>query len=256
MDLRRHQFAEDIQSSAILECPLIFWIQKILEIMKTSNRILLGIGLLGILATAPSCKTSNAVKGAAIGGSAGGILGGVIAGKEHTVTGVLIGSAIGGSAGAIIGNQMDKQAEELRKDLEGAKVERVGEGIKITFDSGLLFGFDQASLTSTSETNLQDLAATLKKYEDTNILIECHTDSTGTEEYNQELSEKRAGAVSSYLTGLGVNSGRITDVGHGENMPVDSNDTETGRTHNRRVEVAIYANKKMQRMAEKGELGD
>ncbi|MBN7811598.1 OmpA family protein [Algoriphagus sp. H41] len=224
--------------------------------MKTSNRILLGIGLLGVLAAAPSCKTSNAVKGAAIGGSAGGVLGGVIAGKENTVTGVLIGSAIGGTAGAIIGNEMDKQAAELRKDLEGAKVERVGEGIKITFDSGLLFGFDQASLTSTSQANLQDLATTLKKYEDTNILIEGHTDSKGTEEYNQELSQQRANSVSSYLAGLGVAPGRISDVGYGESMPVASNDTESGRSSNRRVEVAIYANKKMQRMAEKGQLGD
>ena len=223
--------------------------------MKSSNRILLGLGLLGVLASAPSCKTSNAVKGAAIGGSAGGVLGGMIAGKENTVTGVLIGSAIGGTAGAIIGHQMDKQAEELQRDLEGAKVERVGEGIKITFDSGLLFGFDQASLTPTSKANLQDLATTLKKYEDTNILIEGHTDSRGEEEYNQELSEERANSVSSYLTELGVSSGRITDVGHGEAMPIDSNDSEAGRAHNRRVEVAIYANKKMQKMAEKGELG-
>ncbi len=224
--------------------------------MKTSNRILLGIGLLGVLAAAPSCKTSNAVKGAAIGGSAGGVLGGVIAGKENTATGILIGSAIGGSAGAIIGHEMDKQAEELKKDLEGAKVERVGEGIKITFDSGLLFGFDQADLTEASETNLQSLANTLKKYEDTNILIEGHTDSKGTEEYNQELSEERADAVATYLSELGVSSGRMTDVGHGENLPVDSNESEVGRSHNRRVEVAIYANKKMQRMAERGELGD
>ena len=224
--------------------------------MTTSNRILLGIGLLGILATAPSCKTTNTAKGAAIGGAAGGVLGGVIAGKNNTVAGVLIGSAVGGATGAIIGRHMDKQAAELRKDLKGAKVERVGEGIKITFDSGLLFGFDQASLTSTSQGNLQNLAETLKKYEDTNILIEGHTDSKGTDEYNQTLSEQRANSVSSYLTGLGVSTGRISDVGYGESMPIATNDTEAGRSSNRRVEVAIYANKKMQKMAEKGQLGD
>lgn len=222
--------------------------------MKTSNRILLGVGLLGILAAAPSCKTSNAVKGGAIGGAAGGVIGGLIS-KNNTATGIIIGSAIGGSAGAIIGHEMDKQAEELQRDLEGAKVERVGEGIKITFDSGLLFGFDQASLTATSETNLKDLATILQKYEDTNILIEGHTDDKGTEEYNQKLSEERAQSVSSYLTGLGVSSGRVSDVGHGEIMPVGSNDSEAGRAANRRVEVAIYANKKMQKMAKKGELG-
>ncbi|WP_026966981.1 OmpA family protein [Algoriphagus terrigena] len=222
--------------------------------MKTSNRILLGVGLLGILAAAPSCKTSNAVKGGAIGGAAGGVIGGLIS-KNNTATGIIIGSAIGGSAGAIIGHEMDKQAEELQRDLEGAKVERVGEGIKITFDSGLLFGFDQASLTATSETNLKDLATILQKYEDTNILIEGHADDKGTEEYNQKLSEERAQSVSSYLTGLGVSSGRVSDVGHGEIMPVGSNDSEAGRAANRRVEVAIYANKKMQKMAKKGELG-
>lgn len=224
--------------------------------MTTSNRILLGVGLLSILASAPSCKTTNTAKGAAIGGAAGGVLGGVIAGKNNTVAGVLIGSAVGGATGAIIGRHMDKQAAELRKDLKGAKVERVGEGIKITFDSGLLFGFDQASLTSTSQGNLQNLAETLKKYEDTNILIEGHTDSKGTEEYNQTLSEQRANSVSSYLTGLGVSTGRISDVGYGESMPIATNDTEAGRSSNRRVEVAIYANKKMQKMAEKGQLGD
>lgn len=224
--------------------------------MKTTNRILLGLGLMGILAGAPSCKTSNAGKGAAIGGSAGGVLGGVIAGKKNTATGIIIGSAIGGTAGAIIGRQMDKQAEELRRDLKGAKVERVGEGIKITFDSGLLFGFDQSTLNSASRSNLENLATTLKKYEDTNILVEGHTDSVGEESYNLSLSRDRAYAVQSYLGNLGVASSRISSVGYGESMPVASNDSETGRTQNRRVEVAIYANKKMQRMAKRGELGD
>jgi outer membrane protein OmpA-like peptidoglycan-associated protein len=223
--------------------------------MKTTNRILLGIGLLGVLAAAPSCKTSNAAKGAAIGGTAGGVIGGLLS-KNNTATGIIIGSAIGGSAGALIGHEMDKQAAELQKDLKGAKVERVGEGIKITFDSGLLFGFDQADLTPASHANLENLATTLQKYEDTNILIEGHTDDKGSDEYNQKLSEKRAESVSSFLVGRGVSAGRLTDVGHGEAMPVDSNETEAGRALNRRVEVAIYANKKMQRMAEKGQLGN
>lgn len=223
--------------------------------MKTLEKILLGIGLMGILVATPSCKTSNAVKGAAIGGSAGGILGGIIAGKNHTATGIIIGSVIGGSAGAIIGNEMDKQAEELRRDLEGAKVERIGEGIKITFDSGLLFGFDQSTLNSDSRTNLEKLATTLKKYEDTNILIEGHTDSVGEEDYNMSLSRERAYAVQSYLGNLGVANSRLSSVGYGESMPISTNETEAGMAQNRRVEVAIYANKKMQRMAKRGELG-
>ncbi|MFC3417706.1 OmpA family protein [Algoriphagus hitonicola] len=223
--------------------------------MKTSNRILLGLGIIGLLIGTPSCKTSNAVKGAAIGGSAGGILGGLIAGKDKTATGIIIGSAIGGSAGAIIGREMDKQAEELRRDLEGAKVERVGEGIKITFDSGLLFGFDQSTLSPEATTNLQNLATTLKKYEDTNIMIEGHTDSVGEEDYNLSLSRDRAYSVQSYLGNLGVSSPRMTSTGYGESMPLDSNETDMDRAQNRRVEVAIYANKKMQRMAKRGELG-
>lgn len=223
--------------------------------MKTSNRILLGLGIIGLLIGTPSCKTSNAVKGAAIGGSAGGILGGLIAGKDKTATGILIGSAIGGSAGAIIGREMDKQAEDLRRDLEGAKVERVGEGIKITFDSGLLFGFDQSTLSPEAATNLQNLATTLKKYEDTNIMIEGHTDSVGEEDYNLSLSRDRAYSVQSYLGNLGVAIPRMTSTGYGESMPLESNENDMGRAQNRRVEVAIYANKKMQRMAKRGELG-
>jgi outer membrane protein OmpA-like peptidoglycan-associated protein len=224
--------------------------------MKKTNRILLGIALCGILGGTPSCKTSNAVKGAAIGGTAGGVLGGVIAGKKNTVTGILIGSAIGGTAGAIIGREMDKQAADLRRDLKGARVERVGEGIKITFDSGLLFGFDKSTLNTNSQTNLQELAKTLQKYEDTNILIDGHTDSIGEEKYNHELSLRRANSVESYLAQLGVNTGRISSKGYGESMPIEPNDTEVGRSKNRRVEVAIYANKKMRRMAKRGQLGN
>jgi outer membrane protein OmpA-like peptidoglycan-associated protein len=223
--------------------------------MKTSNQILIGLALGGILLGTPSCKTSNAVKGAAIGGTTGGVLGGIIAGKKNTATGIIIGSAIGGTAGAIIGRQMDKQAEELRRDLKGAKVERVGEGIKITFDSGLLFGFDQSALTPASKSNLQDLAKTLNKYPDTNILIEGHTDNVGEDGYNLTLSKQRAQSVDAFLTNLGVSSQRITNKGLGENYPVASNDTPSGRAQNRRVEVAIYANKKMKRMARRGQLG-
>ncbi|WP_297337005.1 OmpA family protein [Algoriphagus sp.] len=223
--------------------------------MNRSNSILLGLGIMGIWVGTPSCKTSNAVKGAAIGGSAGGILGGLIAGEEKTATGIILGSAIGGSAGAIIGREMDKQAEELRRDLEGAQVERVGEGIKITFDSGLLFGFDQSTLSSDATTNLQNLATTLKKYEDTHIWVEGHTDSVGEEDYNLSLSKDRANAVQAYLNNLGVDSARMTSTGYGESAPLERNETDRGRAQNRRVEVAIYANKKMQRMAERGELG-
>ncbi len=132
--------------------------------MKTTNKFLIASMICATSLGAVSCKSSNAVKGGAIGGAAGGALGGVIAGKGNTAIGVLLGSAIGGSAGAIIGNQMDKAADELQKDLEGADVERVGEGIKITFDSGLMFGVDKSDLSEVSKQNLIELVETLKDY--------------------------------------------------------------------------------------------
>ncbi|WP_192346318.1 OmpA family protein [Algoriphagus sp. Y33] len=224
--------------------------------MKTTNKFLMAALITTTTLGAVSCKSSNTVKGGAIGGAAGGVLGGVIAGKNNTAVGVLIGSAIGGSAGAIIGNRMDKAADELQRDLEGANVERVGEGIKITFDSGLMFPVNKSDLSESSKQNLKELAETLKKYEETNILVEGHTDNTGAEDYNMELSRKRAYSVEDYLTSQGIAKNRMEITAYGEMQPTATNDTEAGRQQNRRVEVAIYANKKMQKMAEKGELGE
>ena len=189
-----------------------------------------------------------------IGGAVGGTLGGVIAGKDNTAKGVIIGAAIGGTAGALIGKKMDKQAEELRRDLKGAKIERVGEGIKITFESGLMFATDQSALTVATKENLKSLATVLQKYEDTNVLIEGHTDDTGADDYNQSLSEKRASSVQDYLILLGTNYQRLSIAGYGENQPIADNKTVAGRQTNRRVEVAIYANDKMKRMAKRGQL--
>ncbi|MBN1985997.1 MAG: OmpA family protein [Prolixibacteraceae bacterium] len=204
-----------------------------------------------------SCNTTKTLKGGAIGAGAGGAIGGIIGSKsDNTAKGAILGAVIGGTAGALIGNYMDKQAEELARDLEGAKVERIGEGIKITFDSGILFGFDSSELTPASKQNITDLAKTLIKYDDTEIIIEGHTDNKGTEEYNQDLSERRSASVSDLLTSMGVASSRISEVGYGEQMPVADNATEAGRTLNRRVEVAIFANEKLKRAARRGDLGD
>ena len=139
---------------------------------------------------------SRSQKGAAAGAAAGGAIGAAI-GNQHgnTAMGAIIGAAIGGAAGAYIGNYMDKQAEEIERDIEGAKVERVAEGIKITFDSGIMFDFDKSDLRPEAQKNLTNLAVILNKYKDTDILIEGHTDATGTEEYNLELSERRAESV-------------------------------------------------------------
>ncbi|MBI5022160.1 MAG: OmpA family protein [Ignavibacteriales bacterium] len=201
------------------------------------------------------CGASKTVQGGAIGAAAGGILGGII-GKQsgHTATGAIIGAVIGGAAGALIGRYMDKQAEEMERDIEGAKVERVGEGIKITFDSGILFDINKSDLQSEAKKNLDNLAKILNKYNDTNILIEGHTDSTGTVEHNMTLSNQRSESVSNYLKGLNVIGSRITTAGYGPNQPVSTNTTVEGRRLNRRVEVAIFANEKLKDAAEKGQL--
>ncbi len=212
--------------------------------------------LFAILLLFSGCSASRTMKGGAIGSGVGGAVGAAIGSKSNnTAEGAIIGAMIGGTAGALIGHYMDKQAEELQKDLKDAKVERVGEGIKITFDSGILFDFDSYNLRNASEDNLTELAATLKKYQDTNILIEGHTDSVGTAEYNQTLSMERATSVADYLDKQGVNKNRFTVKGYGESQPVAPNDTEAGRQKNRRVEIAIYADKKLKRAAKRGDIG-
>jgi outer membrane protein OmpA-like peptidoglycan-associated protein len=203
------------------------------------------------------CNATNTTKGGAIGAGAGGAIGGIIGSRsDNTAVGAIIGAAVGGTAGALIGRHMDKQAEELKGDLKGATVERVGEGILITFDSGLLFDVNKSDIQTTTRANLDQLSSTLKKYDDTNILIEGHTDATGEDAYNKKLSDKRAESVEDYLVTQGVANGRITTKGYGESQPKADNGTDNGRAANRRVEVAIYANKEMKKLAEKGQLGE
>jgi outer membrane protein OmpA-like peptidoglycan-associated protein len=201
------------------------------------------------------CGASNTTKGGLFGAGGGALLGGLI-GKAtgNTAAGAIIGAAVGGAAGLMIGHYMDKQAEEMQQDIKNAKIERVGEGIKITFDSGILFETNKADLQPAAKTNIESLAKILNKYPDTNILIEGHTDSTGTLEHNQLLSEKRAASVSDFCKGLGVVGVRITTVGYGETQPVVSNSTPEGRQQNRRVEVAVFANDKLKDAAQKGEV--
>lgn len=198
-----------------------------------------------------SCGLSKTVQGTAIGAAAGGAVGAVI-GKQtgNTAAGAIIGAAVGGAAGAYIGNYMDKQVEEMQRDLEGARVERVGEGIMITFDSGILFDFDKATLKPVARANLDKLAVILNKYADTDILVDGHTDSKGSDEYNLKLSQSRAQSVANYLAGLQVAATRMTIMGYGESRPVADNETEEGRAQNRRVEVGIMANEKLKKAAE------
>jgi outer membrane protein OmpA-like peptidoglycan-associated protein len=204
----------------------------------------LAVGLVGC------ASLSKRDKGAIIGGTTGAVVGGII-GKQsdNTAAGAIIGAVVGGAAGAIIGDYMDKQAEEMERDLEGAKIERVGEGIKVTFESGILFDVAKADLRPEAQANLANLGVILNKYEDTNILIEGHTDSDGTDEYNQALSERRANSVSHYLASQAVSAGRMSTIGYGESQPIADNNTAAGKQANRRVEVAIMANEKLKKAA-------
>ncbi|HEY5470509.1 MAG TPA: OmpA family protein [Bacteroidales bacterium] len=185
-------------------------------------------------------------KGAVVGTAAGGGMGAII-GKVsgNTALGAIIGAAVGGATGAVIGHKMDKQAEAIKNTVPDAKVERVGEGIVVEFSSNILFGFDKSLLSFDAKANLDKLVTVLNEYKDTDIELQGHTDNKGSESYNQNLSEKRAQTVSGYLTAKGISSGRLNIKGFGESAPKYDNDTESGRTQNRRVEFLITANEKM-----------
>ncbi|MBR9989611.1 MAG: OmpA family protein [Gemmatimonadetes bacterium] len=189
------------------------------------------------------CSSLNQTqRGAAIGAGAGGAVGAAVgAATGSTARGAIIGAAVGGVAGAVIGSQMDRQREELASELEGARVERYGEGVLVTFDSGLLFDFDSSVVKGAARSNLTDLANSLRSYPDTEVLIVGHTDSQGSATYNQGLSERRAASAKNFLVTQGVPANRIRTEGLGLTEPVASNDTDAGRAQNRRVEVAIFA---------------
>jgi outer membrane protein OmpA-like peptidoglycan-associated protein len=209
--------------------------------------------IIAVILVGSGCKSWNkSQKGAAVGTAAGGATGAVI-GKAagNTALGAIIGATVGGTAGAIIGHQMDKQAEEIEKSVPDAKVVRVGEGIVVEFTSGVLFGFDQSNLTSEARGNLDKLVKVLDSYPDTDIEIQGHTDSKGSQAYNEKLSLERALTVSNYLISKNVEANRLTIVGYGETMPKYENETEEGRAQNRRVEFLITANEKMIAEAEK-----
>ena len=185
---------------------------------------------------------SQKQKGAVIGATAGAAAGAVIGNQTgSTVRGAIIGAVVGGAAGAVIGHQMDQQAKELEQSIPGATITRVGEGIAVTFPSGILFPFNSTDILPAGKDNLRQLASSLDKYPNSDILIVGHTDSVGTDAYNQDLSQRRALAASSYLQSLGVPVSRLQTQGRGETEPIASNDTEDGRQRNRRVEIAIYA---------------
>jgi outer membrane protein OmpA-like peptidoglycan-associated protein len=218
------------------------------DVMRSGFRLTILSTFLAVLVLGASgCASMNkSTKGAIIGATAGGVAGGVIGNQTGSTTrGAIIGAVVGGAAGAIIGHQMDQRAQEIQQNVPAATVERVGEGIQVTFPSGLLFDFDSDVVRSNAASNLNELARSLSKYGDSNLMIAGHTDAVGSSEYNQGLSERRAESAARYLTSQGV-ARHIATAGLGEREPVGTNDTESGRQRNRRVEIAIYASAALQ----------
>ncbi|WP_439880366.1 OmpA family protein [Pontibacter sp. MBLB2868] len=198
---------------------------------------------------------TKTTKGGIIGAGSGAVIGGIIGNRlGNTAAGAIVGAAVGGATGAVIGRRMDKQAEELEKSMENAKVERVGEAIRVNFDSGILFNVNSADLSANAKRDIEKLAKSLKENEGTNVIIEGHTDNTGSYELNQRLSEKRAEAVAAYARSLGVSGTRLQAKGYSYDQPIADNSTVEGRAQNRRVEIIIIANDELKKAAEKGEL--
>jgi outer membrane protein OmpA-like peptidoglycan-associated protein len=216
------------------------------------NRAITGTLLISALGVSACASMGKKEEGAIIGGATGAVVGGIIGHNTgSTARGAIIGAVVGGAAGAIIGHQMDQQAKELAQNIPGAKVSRVGEGIAVTFESGLLFEFDSDRIGSNAGTNLKQLAESLDKYPNTDLMIVGHTDAVGTDSYNQDLSQRRAQSAADYLVSQGVVRTRLQAAGRGETEPIASNDDDAGRQQNRRVEVAIFANAELRRNAGK-----
>jgi len=218
--------------------------------MKDLKNLIFAIPVFAFLIM--GCNATRTQKGAVIGGAAGAV-GGNIIGRAagNSTLGTIIGAAVGGTAGAIIGHDMDKQAEQIKNDIPGAKVERVDEGIKVEFNEKILFAFSKSDIGDSAKQNLNKLVTALNDYPNTNIEIQGHTDSRGTDEYNMGLSQRRANAVRDYLVAQGISASRLTTRGFGESAPAYSNDTPEGMAQNRRVEFLITANDQMKADAKK-----
>jgi outer membrane protein OmpA-like peptidoglycan-associated protein len=229
--------------------------------MKMSNtqrlRALTVLLLMGAIGASACASMNKQQEGAVIGAATGAAVGGVVGNQTgSTARGAIVGAVVGGAAGAIIGHQMDQQAKELSQSIPGATVTRVGEGIEVTFASGLLFAFDSDQILPAAGTNLTELAKSLNRYPDSQLLIVGHTDNVGDNSYNQRLSERRSNSAATYLAGQGVARTRLAASGKGESEPVATNDTDAGRQKNRRVEVAIYASEAYRQRLLKSNTGD
>lgn len=226
---------------------------------KIISNIILGTIAISIIGT--SCdatrRASKQDKGVAIGATTGAVIGGIlgnnVGNKNNTALGAVLGAAIGGVAGGIIGHNMDKQAEKIKTEIPGAKVERVGEGINVTFDennpdgskSGVYFATNKYNISSNSQLAVDKLVKIFTEYPETNILVEGHTDNVGTDAANMLLSQRRANAVGNALKDAGLANNRLTVKWYGESQPKADNATAEGKASNRRVEFSITANEKM-----------
>ncbi len=225
----------------------------------------IGLLMIPVLLTLTSCsgtkQMSNKDKGVAIGAAGGAVIGGVIGNnvgnKNNTALGAILGAVVGGVAGGIIGNNMDKQAEKIKSEIPGAKVVRVGEGIDVTFDennpdgskAGVYFETNKYDINANSKLALDKLQKIFAEYNNTNILIEGHTDNVGTENYNMSLSERRANSAGKYLINAGISSSRLVIKWYGESQPKVDNSSEENRALNRRVQFIITANEAMKAAA-------
>jgi len=233
--------------------------------MKHTSRMILSAAAIILMVTScnPIKKTSNQTKGAAVGAASGAVIGGVIGNnvgnKNNTALGAIIGAVVGGVAGGIIGNEMDRQAEQIKKEVPGAKVERIGEGINVTFDennpdgskAGVYFETNKHNITPNSRLAINKLQKIFAEYPETNILVEGHTDNVGTDAYNMRLSKRRADAVGNALKADGVSSSRLIIRWYGETQPIVENTSDGNRALNRRVQFVVTANEKMKEEARK-----
>lgn len=233
-----------------------------------TGKFLLTTGVIMLMISSCSTvkKTNKTQRGVAIGTAGGAVIGGIIGnnvGKGNTILGAIIGGVVGGVAGGIIGNKMDRQAEKIKREIPGAEVQRVGEGIIVTFNEknpdgskmGVYFDYDKSALTSNSKLALDKLVKIFNEYGETNVLVEGHTDDKGSDSYNLSLSERRAETVGNYLKNDGIASSRLTIKWYGESQPKVENTTDVNRAANRRVEFAITANDKMKEEAGKEAAG-
>lgn len=229
------------------------------KIFKQTSILILALTVVGLSMSCDATKNaSNAQKGAVIGTAGGAVLGAIlgnnVGSKDNAVLGGVIGGVVGGTAGVLIGNRMDKQAQKIEEEIPGAQVERVDDGIVVTFDenSGVYFDTAKYNINVASQASLDKLSNILREYPDTNVLVVGHTDSVGSEEMNMTLSKNRAQAVTNYFVqNKGLSSGRFTTNWYGETAPVADNSTAEGRAKNRRVNLAILPNEKMKNEAKK-----